>query len=89
MQYIISEFPSREAIGCTPTMHIYAPPGYMRENGKVVWDGSSLSDGPEWGEDSTKAYRFHSHSSAARVLSKCGQRARIVTLKLLNDKARL
>ena len=81
MQYIISEFPPREAIGYMPTMHVYAPPGYMRENGKVIHDEFWANGGPEWGKDSTKAYRFRSHRSAARVLSKCGPRARIVTLK--------
>lgn len=85
MEYIISEFPPREAIGYMPTLHVYAPPGHMREGGKVIRDGSSLNGGPEWGKDSTKAYRFCSHRSAARVLSKCGPRARIVTLKTPNS----
>ena len=81
MQYIISEYQPREAIGYMPTLHVYAPPGKMRENGKVVRDGFAAKGGPEWGKDSTKAYRFRSHRAAARVLSKCGPRARIVTLK--------
>ena len=80
MEYIISEFAARKAIGYQTTLHVYAPLGKMRENGKVVRDGTPLTSGPEWGTDSAKAYRFCSHRAAARVLSKCGPRARIVTI---------
>jgi len=85
MEYIISEFPPRAAIGYSPALHVYAPPGWAREGDKVVRDGTPPTSGPEWGRDSTKAYRFRSHRAAARVLSKCGPRARIVTLKMPND----
>lgn len=89
MQYIISEYPPREAIGYQPTLHVYAPPGWMQEDGTVVRDGTDpRRSGPEWGKDSTKAYRFKSHRAAARVLSRCGPRARIVTLKMPNYEQR-
>lgn len=87
MQYIISEFPSREAIGYQPTMHVYARPGWVREKGKIVRDGTDpRKSGPEWGPDSTKAFRFNSLREARRILNLCGPRARIVTLKVPNVK---
>ena len=87
MKYIISEFPPRDAIGYAPTLYVVAPSGWMLEGDHIVRDGTPLTSGPEWGKDGTKALRFDTHRAAARVLSKCGPRARIVSLKMPNAES--
>jgi len=76
--YIIEEGPHAESVGYSPTLYVYAPPGWMREGGAIVRDGTPPTSGPEWGKDRTQAYRFRSHRAASRVLSRCGTRARII-----------
>jgi len=61
---------------------VVAPPGYYysTKQGKIVRDkGASLRGGPEWGSRD-HAYRFRSHRAAARVASRCGNTAKVISV---------